>query len=84
MGWGEFARGGVSVRVCPGDHESILEEENVAEVARELNCVLRDLLPGGKINSPIDRASITNTSATAATLANPNTLVCIPPATTAV
>ena len=40
MGWGSFAGGGVSVKVCPGDHESILEEENVAHAARELKAVL--------------------------------------------
>ena len=43
MGWGSFARGGVEVRVCPGDHESILEEENVADTARELATVLDNL-----------------------------------------
>jgi len=43
MGWGSFARGRVEVRICPGDHESILEEENVADTARELAAVLGDL-----------------------------------------
>ena len=41
MGWGELAAGGVDVHVCPGDHESILEEENVGYVAGELRRVLQ-------------------------------------------
>ena len=40
MGWGSFASEGVTVRICPGDHESILEEENVETTARELEIVL--------------------------------------------
>jgi thioesterase domain-containing protein len=40
MGWGSFATGGVTVKICPGDHESVLEEENVAHTARELKAVL--------------------------------------------
>jgi thioesterase domain-containing protein len=40
MGWGSFAAKGVLVRICPGDHESILEEENVGNTARELKAVL--------------------------------------------
>jgi thioesterase domain-containing protein len=43
MGWGSFAAKGVLVRICPGDHESILEEENVAHTARELKTVLAGL-----------------------------------------
>jgi thioesterase domain-containing protein len=43
MGWGSYARGGVEVRICRGDHESILEEENVAYTARELAAILADL-----------------------------------------
>jgi thioesterase domain-containing protein len=43
MGWGDLASGGVTVRVCPGDHESILEEENVGRVARELKDILENL-----------------------------------------
>jgi thioesterase domain-containing protein/acyl carrier protein len=43
MGWGSFAAGGVVVRTCPGDHETILEEENVSHTARELKAVLRSL-----------------------------------------
>jgi thioesterase domain-containing protein len=40
MGWGNFAAGGVEVKICPGDHESILEEQNVPYTARELAAVL--------------------------------------------
>jgi thioesterase domain-containing protein/acyl carrier protein len=43
MGWGSFAAGGVEVRICPGDHESILEEENVPETARKLSAILDKL-----------------------------------------
>lgn len=43
MGWGELATGGVDVQVCRGDHESILEEENVREVASHLSQVLERL-----------------------------------------
>jgi thioesterase domain-containing protein len=42
MGWGSLAAGGVDVRICPGDHESILEEENVAYTATQLQAVLRE------------------------------------------
>lgn len=35
-GWGEFARGGVEVRVLGGEHESILEEPHVRETAEAL------------------------------------------------
>jgi thioesterase domain-containing protein/acyl carrier protein len=43
MGWGSFAAGGVEVKICPGDHESILEEENVPHTARELASILDEL-----------------------------------------
>jgi thioesterase domain-containing protein len=43
MGWGAYAAGGVSVKICPGDHETILEEENVPHTARELAAVLDEL-----------------------------------------
>jgi thioesterase domain-containing protein/acyl carrier protein len=43
MGWGSFATGGVEVKICPGDHESILEEENVPYTARELAAILEEL-----------------------------------------
>lgn len=35
-GWGEFAHGGVEVRVLGGEHESILERPHVAETAEAL------------------------------------------------
>lgn len=40
MGWGSYAKGGVEVRICPGDHESILEEQNVPYTAGELASIL--------------------------------------------
>lgn len=43
MGWGSFAAQGVMVRTCPGDHESILDQENVAHTARELKAVLESV-----------------------------------------
>jgi thioesterase domain-containing protein/acyl carrier protein len=43
MGWGPFARGGVTVKICPGDHESLLETENAAETARQLRLMLDEL-----------------------------------------
>ena len=42
MGWGPFARAGVTVKICPGDHETLLEEENVPETARLLRAVLEE------------------------------------------
>jgi aspartate racemase len=41
FGWGEFARGGVTVAVLPGAHETILEEPNVRAVAAELQRYLQ-------------------------------------------
>jgi thioesterase domain-containing protein len=43
MGWGSFAGGGVTVRLCRGDHESILEEENAGYTARCLQAVLDEM-----------------------------------------
>jgi thioesterase domain-containing protein/acyl carrier protein len=43
MGWSGYAKGGVLVRVCPGDHESILEEQNVAATAAKLKKILNGL-----------------------------------------
>jgi thioesterase domain-containing protein len=43
MGWGGYAKGGVLVRVCPGDHQSILEEANVSSTAAKLKTVLDPL-----------------------------------------
>ncbi|MFN3876243.1 MAG: thioesterase domain-containing protein, partial [Flavobacteriales bacterium] len=36
MGWEELALGGLTVRVLPGDHYSIIQEPNVAQVALTL------------------------------------------------
>ncbi len=35
-GWGDYARGGVTVKVMPAAHESIIDEPNVARLAAEL------------------------------------------------
>ncbi len=43
MGWGAYAAGGVTVRVCRGDHESILEQENVEDAARHLRTILEPI-----------------------------------------
>ena len=43
MGWYGFAAGGVTVKICHGDHESILEERNVAYTARQLKAVLAEV-----------------------------------------
>lgn len=39
-GWGEFARGGITLRSMPGGHESLLKEPHVQAVARELQACL--------------------------------------------
>jgi hypothetical protein len=57
MGWGGFAAKGVLVRICPGDHESILEEENVGHTAGELRAILEDLQPPGVSSEPGQAAS---------------------------
>ncbi|HEY6168610.1 MAG TPA: alpha/beta fold hydrolase, partial [Verrucomicrobiae bacterium] len=46
-GWGELARGGVTVRVIPGAHENILEEPHVEVVAEELKRCQRESLAAG-------------------------------------
>ncbi len=40
FGWTELARDGVTVKIIPGGHESILEEPNVQVLARELTACL--------------------------------------------
>jgi len=42
MGWAGLAAGGVEVHICPGDHESILEEENAFHTARYLQTALAE------------------------------------------
>jgi hypothetical protein len=39
-GWGELARGGVEVRLVPGEHESILVEPHVQALAADLRRLL--------------------------------------------
>jgi thioesterase domain-containing protein len=39
-GWSEFAKGGVTVRILPGEHESILDYPNVEETAVALRLEL--------------------------------------------
>jgi amino acid adenylation domain-containing protein len=36
FGWGEFAAGGVDVRIIPGKHDRIMEEPHVLHLAREV------------------------------------------------
>lgn len=48
MGWEDFAPAGVTVRICRGDHESILEERNVAGIARELKAMLAEARNAGR------------------------------------
>ncbi|HLH55808.1 MAG TPA: thioesterase domain-containing protein [Verrucomicrobiae bacterium] len=40
MGWGNLVTSGVSVRICRGDHESILDSENVLDAARHIKAAL--------------------------------------------
>ncbi len=40
LAWSRFAAGGLVVRVVPGDHEHVLDEPIVAEVAAELRALL--------------------------------------------
>jgi thioesterase domain-containing protein len=42
-GWREFAGGGVTVRVVPGAHESVLDEPHVRVVAEALRDCLLDV-----------------------------------------
>ncbi len=46
MGWGAYAAGGVTVRICRGDHESILEEENVRDAAQHVRTILERIQNG--------------------------------------
>ena len=54
MGWAAFARGGVVVKTCPGDHESLLEEENVAYAARALSEALDESVRPPRSFTPPD------------------------------
>ncbi len=42
-GWGELAKGGVTVKIVPGSHESILDEPYVRTVAQELKILLQTM-----------------------------------------
>ena len=42
-GWGDLAAGGVTVKIVPGAHESILEEPHVRALADELKKSLREV-----------------------------------------
>ncbi|MGH7997125.1 MAG: hypothetical protein ACREFX_12315, partial [Opitutaceae bacterium] len=35
-GWGEFAAGGMEVRIVPGKHDTMMQEPHVARLAAEL------------------------------------------------
>lgn len=48
FGWGEYARGGVTVKIVPGEHESILEEPHVIALAKELRTCLQQAQTGAK------------------------------------
>lgn len=47
-GWGEFATGGVTVKIIPGAHDSILEEPYVQVVAREIKTCLEEAARHGR------------------------------------
>jgi hypothetical protein len=79
MGWGELATCGVDVRVCRGDHETILEEENVGEAAEELKDVLERLSPNGTANALVARSEDRQLTRTAPGDAiDPNPIPCVP------
>ena len=46
FGWTDYARGGVTVKIVPGAHESILEEPHVAVLAAELKKCMQESPPG--------------------------------------
>jgi amino acid adenylation domain-containing protein len=51
-GWGDLVAAGVTVKVVPGSHESILEEPNVQGVARELEqCLSKIQSQSSKVTS---------------------------------
>ena len=45
-GWGRFLKGGVEVEVCPGNHQTLLEEPNVRVMARKLRDAMDRASPG--------------------------------------
>jgi len=36
MGWESLAKGGLDVRIVPGDHYTVIEEPNVGQLAKEI------------------------------------------------
>lgn len=40
MGWGDLSKGCVTVKLCQGEHESILENDNVKSAAQHIKCAL--------------------------------------------
>ncbi len=52
FGWGEFVRGGVTVTIVPGAHETILEEPNVRAVAEKLRACL-GAIKAAKTEAPV-------------------------------
>jgi thioesterase domain-containing protein len=47
MGWGGFARRGVTVKMCRGEHESILENEHVDSAAAHIKAALEEAQNSG-------------------------------------
>lgn len=47
FGWGDYALGGVDVRMIPGTHECLMDEPNVRALARQVAAAL-DALEGGR------------------------------------
>jgi len=43
MGWSDFVSGKITVKMCRGDHDSILESENVAYTAQQVKEVLDEI-----------------------------------------
>jgi thioesterase domain-containing protein/acyl carrier protein len=67
MGWGDLATGGVDVHVCRGDHESILEEENVGEVANRLKQVIANVAVKAPANESLSHSTEVSLSRAAVT-----------------
>jgi hypothetical protein len=51
MGWDDFVTGNITVKICRGDHETILEEENVGFTASQIRGTL------DRIQNPMPRKS---------------------------
>ena len=46
MGWESLAKGGLEVRIVPGDHYTVIEEPNVGQLAKEIGGQLTELEAG--------------------------------------